>query len=521
MKIKLVTVLSVIILASTVSFSQNYYLGVGDGTGAQGYSCSSCHKTGNIGQPVYDTWKLTKHAQAYDSLKSMLSYSCLPCHTTGFDTNTLNYGADEYVVNDTSKLKYTITDAANFNNVKNIQCETCHGAMGTKDRAIGNDHWGFGTTNKPNYAASLCGGCHSGHSPYLEQWSVSKHAMSTSGACAITPNIKTCTKCHVAQNFVAYAKNPSTYKDTILVTGADVQPLTCVACHDPHDAKYPGQLRFDISNTTVVCDKCHYADIDSVNINTTPHETTGPCLTGDPLFGFRYAGQSYINSAHTYAASERCVNCHVNMTANADGGVNTGHTFEPRVQACAGCHSDYYTSVDTSNHEKMFDYRGVQTTTDSLISALQTVLNNASHADSSTTLFKEANYNLAAINGEGSHGIHNTRLVQKLLKDAIASLSATGVEDKTPLPTKFELSQNYPNPFNPTTTIRFALAQSGNVKVTVYDVTGKLVQTIVNSYYARGSYNVNWNAGSYASGVYFYRIEAGSFNMVKKMVLLK
>jgi hypothetical protein len=209
------------------------------------------------------------------------------------------------------------------------------------------------------------------------------------------------------------------------------------------------------------------------------------------------------------------------MTANADGGVNTGHTFEPRVQACAGCHSDYYTSVDTSNHEKMFDYRGVQTTTDSLISALQTVLNNASHADSSTTLFKEANYNLAAINGEGSHGIHNTRLVQKLLKDAIASLSATGVEDKTPLPTKFELSQNYPNPFNPTTTIRFALAQSGNVKVTVYDVTGKLVQTIVNSYYARGSYNVNWNAGSYASGVYFYRIEAGSFNMVKKMVLLK
>jgi len=521
MKIKLVTTLSVLILAATITFGQNYYLGVGDGTGPQCYSCSSCHTAGNIGQPVYDTWKLTKHAQAYDSLKSSLSFSCLQCHTTGWDTNNLNYGADEYVAKDTSKHQYAITDSLGFNNVKNIQCESCHGPMGSKDKAIGTDHWGFGTTNKPNYAASLCGGCHSGHSPYYEQWQTSKHAQSTSGACVITPTMKSCTKCHVAQNFAMYAKNPSAYKDTILVTGADVQPLTCVACHDPHDAKYPGQLRFDISSTSVVCDKCHYEDIDSVNINTTPHETTGPNLSGDPLFGYRYPGQTYINSAHTYAATERCVNCHVNMTPNADGGVNTGHTFEPRVQACAGCHSDYYSSVDTSNHAKMFDYRGVQTTTDSLINALQGILNKASHSDSSTVLFKEANYNLAAINGEGSHGIHNTRLTQKLLRDAINSLNPTGVQNTVQLPTNFDLSQNYPNPFNPTTTIRFSIPQAGNVRITVYDVTGKMVQTITNSYYSRGTFNVNWNASSYASGVYFYRIEAGTFNQVKKMVLLK
>jgi predicted CXXCH cytochrome family protein len=521
MKIKFVTILSIIFMAATLSFSQNYYLGVGDGTGLQGYSCSSCHTAGEIGQPVFDTWKLTKHAQAYDSLKGILSYACLSCHTTGWDTNVLNYGADEYVVQDTSKLKYKISDAANFNNVKNIQCETCHGAMGTQSKAIGDDHWGFGTTNKPNFAASLCGGCHSGHSPYYEQWQLSKHAQSISGACVITPTIKTCTKCHVAQNFAAYAKNPAAYKDTILVKGADVQPLTCVSCHDPHDAKYPGQLRFDISNVSVVCDKCHYAEITAININSTPHETTGPCLTGDPLFGFRYAGQKYINSAHTYAATERCVNCHVNSTPNPDGGVNTGHTFEPRVQACAGCHSDYYSSVDTSNHAKMFDYRGIQSATDSLINALQAKLNSMSHADSATTLFKEANYNLAAITGEGSHGIHNTRLVQKLLRDALASFSPTAVENDVQLPTKFELSQNYPNPFNPTTTISFSLPQSGNVKIAIYDITGKQVQMLVNSYYARGTFNVNWNAGSYASGVYFYRIESGSFNMVKKMVLLK
>ena len=105
------------------------------------------------------------------------------------------------------------------------------------------------------------------------------------------------------------------------------------------------------------------------------------------------------------------------MTPNPDGGVNTGHTFAPRVQACAGCHSDYYTTVDTSAKDgKMFDYRGVQTTTDSLINALQTKLNSMTHADSLTNLFKEANYNLAAINGEGSMGVHNTASCSKVIE---------------------------------------------------------------------------------------------------------
>jgi len=527
MKIKFFTILSIIVLASTLSFSQNYYLGVGNGTWNSDSSCSSCHSTLPDGQrgsdyPVYDTWKLTKHSQSFDSLKGELSFSCLQCHTTQ-DSSLVNFGANEYVVKDTSvKAGYSITNTAGFNNVKNVQCEACHGPLGTSGHTLSSDHWGFTTTNTLNYSAALCGKCHSGHSPYIEQWSTSAHSQTTSGACAITPTMKSCTRCHVAQNFILLASNPAAYKDTILVTGSAVQPLTCVACHDPHSAKYPGQLRFDITPALVICDQCHYENIDSVNINTTPHETTGPCLTGDPLFGYRYPGQTYINSAHTYAATERCVNCHVNMTPNPDGGVNTGHTFAPRVQACAGCHSDYYTTVDTSAKDgKMFDYRGVQTTTDSLINALQTKLNSMTHADSLTKLFKEANYNLAAINGEGSMGVHNTALVQKLLRDALASFTPTGVKTETQLPVKFELDQNYPNPFNPTTTIRFSIAKAGNVKIVVYDVSGKEIKTLINSYYSAGTFNITWNAMNNASGVYFYRIESGSFNTVKKMVLLK
>ena len=170
----------------------------------------------------------------------------------------------------------------------------------------------------------------------------------------------------------------------------------------------------------------------------------------------------------------------------------------------------------------MFDYRGTQSKTDSLIAALQSALNNVTSADSATDKFKEANYNLAACQQEGSHGIHNTRLVQSLLEDAIASLNPTSVtNDRSVLPTQYSLSQNYPNPFNPTTEIDFSISKPGNVKIVVYDAIGNEVATLINKFMQQGKYTVDWNATSLASGIYLYRIEANDFSMVKKMVLLK
>jgi len=245
-------------------------------------------------------------------------------------------------------------------------------------------------------------------------------------------------------------------------------------------------------------------------------------LTGSPLFGYQYPGETYINSAHTYAATERCVNCHVYASPFNGQSSATGHSFYPRTEACKSCHPDFYTAVDTSNHDKMFDYRGTQTKTDSLINALQTQLNKANHNDSLTAAFQEANYNLLSIVAEGSHGIHNTRLVQKLLNDAIVRFSPTAILHEAGItPYKYELAQNYPNPFNPSTTIKFSIPQSGNVKVTVYDAIGREVVTLINNFCQAGSYKIEWNATSYASGIYFYRIESRNFVMVKKMVLIK
>ncbi len=91
----------------------------------------------------------------------------------------------------------------------------------------------------------------------------------------------------------------------------------------------------------------------------------------------------------------------------------------------------------------------------------------------------------------------------------------------TIVPQIYSLSQNYPNPFNPVTTIKYSLPKSSLVKFVVYDVLGKEVVTLVNGMKQAGNYQADFDGTNLASGVYFYRIEAGDFVDVKKMVLLK
>jgi hypothetical protein len=87
-------------------------------------------------------------------------------------------------------------------------------------------------------------------------------------------------------------------------------------------------------------------------------------------------------------------------------------------------------------------------------------------------------------------------------------------------PTHFALNQNYPNPFNPTTTISFTLPVASDYNVTVYNVSGQVVDQLSGTE-AAGEVTVEWNAGSLASGIYFYKLQAGNFTDTKKMVLLK
>lgn len=89
------------------------------------------------------------------------------------------------------------------------------------------------------------------------------------------------------------------------------------------------------------------------------------------------------------------------------------------------------------------------------------------------------------------------------------------------IPDSYNLEQNYPNPFNPTTKINFNLPKSSHVKISVYDIQGKFIQTLVEGELNAGSYSTEWNAGNYPSGIYIYRIEADGFNESNRMMLVK
>lgn len=93
--------------------------------------------------------------------------------------------------------------------------------------------------------------------------------------------------------------------------------------------------------------------------------------------------------------------------------------------------------------------------------------------------------------------------------------------DQTSTPTGFILQQNYPNPFNPYTTIAYSLPKSEHVELSIFDVNGKQVRTLVNELQNAGTYTVVWNAENLSSGLYFYSMTAGSFSKMRKMMFVK
>jgi Secretion system C-terminal sorting domain len=89
------------------------------------------------------------------------------------------------------------------------------------------------------------------------------------------------------------------------------------------------------------------------------------------------------------------------------------------------------------------------------------------------------------------------------------------------IPQKFHLSQNYPNPFNPSTQIEYTVSKDGYVKLSVFNILGQQIKNLVNENKKAGSYHITFDASNLASGVYFYRLQSGSFIQTKKMILLR
>jgi len=130
---------------------------------------------------------------------------------------------------------------------------------------------------------------------------------------------------------------------------------------------------------------------------------------------------------------------------------------------------------------------------------------------------EEHNYSLVDKNILAGH--YQYRLKQI---DYDGSFEYFGVVDiNISQPTKFSLEQNYPNPFNPSTTIKYSIPESGNIKLIVFNSLGEEVKVLKDEFEEAGTYKINFNASELSSGIYFYKIISGNFTSVKKMALLK
>lgn len=116
----------------------------------------------------------------------------------------------------------------------------------------------------------------------------------------------------------------------------------------------------------------------------------------------------------------------------------------------------------------------------------------------------------------------NTGTLKHWSMKVIMSTNPVGITNLNGwIPNEFSLSHNYPNPFNPKTNFEFSIPKSGPVNLTIYDILGRNIETLVNSELNPGTYKTEWDATEYPSGIYFYKLESDDFSQTKKMVLVK
>ena len=238
-------------------------------------------------------------------------------------------------------------------------------------------------------------------------------------------------------------------------------------------------------------------------------------------------GETLPSTLHLQVIENACAGCHM-----AEGEIGEsvplsgGHSFAMRtpenvanVEACSGCHGDigedFNEITATVDGNKDHDGDGVEEgLQEEVHGLLELIIENIPNdgnghpmiEDSTVTLLEaQAAYNYLMVEEDRSFGIHNPKFTVALLKLTLEKLGVSAVERTDVLPSVYSLEQNYPNPFNPTTIINFSIPEAGNVKLAIYDALGREVKLLVDQKMNAGNYNADWNASSYAAGIYFYQ----------------
>jgi predicted CXXCH cytochrome family protein len=345
-----------------------YYLGA--------EACRQCHST------PYKNESETRHAHTFDTDSAFFKSwtgagrpdSCLPCHTTGWNEDENNHGADE--------VDYR-------KNLLGIQCEACHGP--------GSEHVkGGGDPSKitVDYSAELCGSCHTGsHHPTYDEWKVSDHRNALVSLKGSSHASDHCLECHSSDYWYDRNVTLETAKNGI----------TCVMCHFAHGSNFEHQLR---ENGEKLCGLCHTDE--TAQPPSTPHHAQDEMLLG--IGGYEWPqGGPYQNSPHTYEIEERCMRCHMYTREyeSEEKQAITGHSWKPNVEVCRECHRG-------ANN---FNVHGARTDIRNLMGQLEAKLDQQQNEEAQDYIYAKFNYGF--VDADASMGVHNYNYAKQLLEDSI------------------------------------------------------------------------------------------------------
>lgn len=468
-------------------------------------TCAACHSGAFANVPdKYNTYTNTAHAsffaRAIDGVESdHYGKSCISCHVVGYDTNSfaVNGGFDDMATLLGWTFPTVLTNGnwaampSQLQNLANIQCENCHGP--------GSQHmFSQGITGNTNaisvtFAAADCSQCHDSLKNHYRsaEWNISAHANTTrspSGA-----GRQACVRCHTANGFAQHVDNLGSTNS--YATNVVYEAITCQACHDPHDASNPAQLRtgtVPLVDGTIVtnaglggfCFNCHTAGRGAYTNQMVNYPLGLPTWNGGSSFGVHDSpqadmlegvnaetyGKAIPSSPHANVVKDTCVGCHMQPVATTDAAfLKAGdHTFKisymvtnngvatevPMTQVCSQCHGniqDFDFPVADYNGDGVIE--GVQTEVQHLLDKLSTLLPPATYkanpndyvADglvktlsyswpktNMPAKFLKAGYNWMFVSADGSSGVHNAAFAVGLLKASIGDLTGDNNNDGLP-----------------------------------------------------------------------------------------
>jgi len=389
-------------------------------------TCLVCHTSGPapIAEDEFTPWLGTGHATVFTrgidgQLGPAYGAACIGCHAVGYDPGVASGGFDDLAAAQGWSFPSTlaagnwadlVAGAPTVARMANVQCESCHGPQSSDahmatdvfDPTLGNQHRPF-VSPRISYSAEACGTCHAAGAYHIySEWAtasppevdglVMAHSNRADALLATTASglNSSCGRCHTAQGYTLYVSalaqghvaldtNDARLKLQLKdVTPANAEPVTCVACHDPHDSTNPHQLRVYGSTPLLpsgfaayglgegaICVTCHnsrngaqngslaltYLHEDGETYNSgnptgysVPHQSTqGDVFAGHNAYFLGAA--SPMTSKHA-AVEDGCVGCHMTLQPRTflSGGTvkRSGHLFrildEDQTTLCASCH---------------------------------------------------------------------------------------------------------------------------------------------------------------------------------------